>query len=50
VALLIELMAGEMVCVCAMPVLRADRLAAQLSKRSIGSSQDDADPELASPH
>jgi hypothetical protein len=50
VAMLIDLMAGEMVCGCATLVLRADRLAAQLVKRIIGGSQDDAQPELASPH
>jgi hypothetical protein len=50
VATVIDLMAGEMICGYATPVLRADRLAAQLSKRIIGGSQDDADPELASPH
>jgi hypothetical protein len=48
--MVIDLMAGEMVCGCATPILRAYRLAAQLSKRGIGGSQDDADPELASLH
>jgi hypothetical protein len=50
VAMVIDMMAGEIVCGCATPVLRADRLAAQLSKRSVGGSQEDADPELALPH
>lgn len=41
--MLIDLMAGEKVCGCAMLVLRIDGLTAQLWERGAGGSQDNAD-------
>jgi hypothetical protein len=44
--MLVDLMAGEMVCGCATLILRTDGRSAQCRKRGNGGSQDDAGPEL----